>query len=150
MSAYARAIPAACALLAATASAETSLSAVSLRESCRAYAIAPESDAAAVCAGYVSGYLDSARLGADVRSPPASNASSPETFAERATRTRLGTHNLEALRQRAHRYCLDESVAAAEIIERLLEYLRAHPPDDDTLAADALSTALRLNYPCET
>ena len=136
-------------LLVAIAPAESPLSAALLRESCRAYERAPDSDAAAMCPSYVQGYLDSARLGAEQHKPATAQQGAPETWAERATRTRLGAHYLEALRERSHRFCMDDSVDTSEVIERVLEYLRDHPPDAHTPAAQVLSAALMRHYPCE-
>ena len=138
-----------CTLLGGVALATAPLSAEMLRESCEAYAESPASHPARICASYIQGYLDSARSGAQLVSESATSESSPETWEQRAARTRLGKRYLEALRERERRYCVADSVGVPQIVEQLVEYFRTTPPKPETLAAEALSHTLRQHYPCK-
>jgi hypothetical protein len=137
------------ALLSGAVPAQALLSAEKLQESCRAYAAAPDSHDALVCASYIQGYLDAARSGAELLVQPPDRGSGSETWEERATRTRLGKNYLDALRKRQHRYCIAPSISLSDLVTQLLQYLRTHPPRAQTTAADAVSRTLALHYSCD-
>ena len=131
-----------------TMSASPPLSASDLYESCTAHVEAPRSPEALVCASYIQGYLDSARSGAEIFAERTTRCVTPESWEERAARTRLGKNYWEGLRKRDHRFCLPESATVEDIVRQFIEYLRTHPSAPSSSAAEALAGALRLHHSC--
>jgi hypothetical protein len=103
------------------------LTSMELHELCLAYIRAPESEEAQACAAYVRGFIEGSeqvvlRNNDEVR---------PESFSERAWRTRLG-----ATPQKP-RYCLKARLPLREFITQMLKQAERKPPTEDS-SADAL------------
>lgn len=104
-----------------------------------------------LCVTYIQGFFDGA-VATDER--VARNvAAEYETggFADRAARTRLGPR-LRAVRTFGFsayaEYCLGAPVPIREVIDHVIEELRASPPPAGALARDVVYEILRERYPC--
>lgn len=104
-----------------------------------------------LCVTYIQGFLDGAvatdeRVARNVAAEYESGG-----FVDRATRTRLGPR-LRAVRTFGFsayaEYCLGAPVPIREVIDHVIEKLRASPPAAGTLARDIVYETLREHYPC--
>ena len=135
------------ALAAAPASA-TWLSGAELERHCDAYLDDAEGDGAAACIAFVQGFLSGAEAISKTAGLVESQASSSESFAERAARTRVGSR-LRNMRAERNAYCLDDSVSPAAVIEIVVGDLSGRAASDDVPAEHIVHRALVENFPCE-
>ncbi len=104
------------------------LTSMELHELCLAYIRAPESEEAQACAAYVRGFLEGSE---QVVLGNRDKEARPESFSERAWRTRLGASPPKP------RYCLKERLPLREFIAQMLKQAERKPPTEDS-SADAL------------
>jgi Rap1a immunity proteins len=117
------------ALLARVDAAELApLTSMELHELCVAYIRAPESEEAQACAAYVRGFIEGSE---QVVLRNHDEEARPESFSERAWRTRLGANPPK------HRYCLKERLSLRQFIAQMLKQAERKPPTEDS-SADAL------------
>jgi hypothetical protein len=117
------------ALLARVDAAELApLTSVELYELCLAYGRAPESEEAQACAAYVRGFIEGSE---QVVLRNHDKEARPESFSERAWRTRLGASPPKP------RYCLKARLPLREFIAQMLKQAEHNPPTEDS-SADAL------------
>jgi hypothetical protein len=134
--------------LAAPASA-TWLSGSELRSHCNAYLDNPESRDGALCAAFVQGFLAGTRTAEKDREAPAlwSGAAADESFAERATRTRVGSR-LRSLEANAG-YCVGDDVSAGVVIRSVAEHLNDRPENVELSTERRVRNALVQRFPCD-
>lgn len=111
------------------------ISAAELYSSCLAHRDDPASAGGRACAGYLRGFLDGARVVATAE------ASSRESFGERALRTRAGSRHATLVRQ-----CLDASASLDQLVDELLARRVADPAG--TSAATAVRHGIRSLRDC--
>ena len=117
------------ALLARVDAAELApLTSMQLYELCLAYVRAPESEEAQACAAYIRGFIEGSE---QVVLRNHNKQTRPESFSERAWRTRLGANPPKP------RYCLKERLPLREFIAQMLKQAERKPPAEDS-SADAL------------
>lgn len=128
------------------------LSADELERSCDAFLADSTDSDATPCLAFMQGFLagTEARPATDGVESVKPNASTSESFSERATRTRLGTIRLMQLRSSDKPdYCIDESLSAVEIVESVARYLEDHEEVLQLTNAEAVYAALVHEYPCD-
>lgn len=114
-----------------------------LEQSCEALLADAADEAGASCLAFVQGYL----TGADSSAAPGYTRAGADSFADRAARKRLGTLRLQRLEEASSpAWCVDESIPAAEVVRRVVDYLQARP--DDLTNAEAVREALAYHFPC--
>jgi Rap1a immunity proteins len=117
------------ALLARVDAAELApLTSMELHELCLAYVHAPESEKAQACAAYVRGFIEGSE---QIVLRNGDKEARPESFSERAWRTRLGANPPKP------RYCLKARLPLREFIAQMLKQAERKPPTEDS-SADAL------------
>lgn len=122
------------------------LSDEALEQSCHAFLADPADEAGAYCLAYVQGYL----TGADSSATPGYTREAAESFADRATRKRLGTLRMQRLEaDAALTWCVDPSMPAVEVVRRVLTHLEAQEGLATLTDAEAVRAALAANFPCE-
>lgn len=131
--------------LAAAASATPSTGA-ELHALCSAYLLDPQSEGASACETYVRGFLDGLRAGAADTNRPPPTETAPESWSERAVRTRLGRGALSRVRERD--ICLPESATAFAVIPLVVRLLQADPSRREASAGTSMTDSLRLHYAC--
>lgn len=140
-------------LLATTPSAAMEwLSTEQLENSCDAFLEGSAESDAALCLAFMQGFLagsDAAPLQNPAVTEAAEGAPKDESFSERATRTRLSTLQLMALRAGQPGYCLPEELSAVEIVETVASYLEDHEDVLHLTNAEAVYAALVSEFPCE-
>jgi hypothetical protein len=117
------------------------LSADELHNRCLAYLEAPQSEVARSCGDYIQGFLAGSpkvTLRARDREQPRH-----ESFAERATRTRLGLQ-----RAPRPRYCINTETSLQEFVMKLLAHAKALPPDEGASSSVLLYGVLGRHYKC--
>ena len=124
------------------------LGAEDFESSCDAFLAGSADKEAMLCLAYVQGFLAGAEAAPDASTPDI-KADDSETYAERATRTRLGTLRIMRLRAKQPDYCLDESLSALRIVETVAGYLESHAEALKLTNAEAVYEALVHEFPCE-
>ncbi|MEX2151381.1 MAG: Rap1a/Tai family immunity protein [Steroidobacteraceae bacterium] len=123
-------------------------SASQLRADCKAFVTAPGSAPGGRCAAYIQGFLDgSAAASKPLPGAPAA-AAKPETFAERAARTRVRGRDTYPPRASAA-VCVAASVPTAQVVAEVNAHLDTNPPAAGDSAASAVHTALLAGFPCK-
>lgn len=109
-----------------------------LVERCRAHAADPDGRDGTFCTAYVQGFIDASPLVAIRHDDKA-----PESFTQRAARTRLG-------RQVSSRpeYCIDSVTRLDDMISQILEQAILTPPRDDTDASVLLYATFARFHAC--
>ena len=125
----------------AQAQATATLLAPDLHEHCSAYVREPGSTKGAFCHTYIQGFLDGA-TSIDDRVRPARQVA-PESWIERAQRTRLGRD-----RVRAPPYCIGEDEPLDQVINWIVRHGVEFAPDPSLRAHEYITLALRRFYPC--
>lgn len=121
-------------------------SASQLRGDCKAFVTAPGSAPGARCEAYIQGFLDG--NAAASKPPPPGAAAKPETFAERAVRTRVRERDTYPPRASAV-ICVAASVPTAQVVAEVNAHLDANPPAAGDSAATGVHAALLARYPCK-
>lgn len=123
-------------------------SASQLRTDCKAFVTAPGSAPGGRCEAYIQGFLDG--NAAATNPPPGAPAAvaKPETFAERAARTRVRDRDTYPPRASAA-ICVAASVPTAQVVAAVNGHLDANPPAAGDSAATAVHAALLARYPCK-
>lgn len=119
-----------------------------LRADCKAYVTAPGSALGGRCEAYIQGFIDG--NAAASKPPPGSPAAAakPETFAERAVRTRVRERDTYPPRASAA-ICVAESIPTAQVVAQLNAHLDTNPPAAGDSAATAVHAALLARFPCK-
>jgi hypothetical protein len=133
-------------LVVASPAAAAWLTADDLDTHCAAFERDAQSREGAICAAYIQGVIEGERA---VNGP--ATAQEPESFSERAARTRAGSR-LRSEGERA--WCIDPALPAAAVLERVVPQLRAMREASDgtppraTSAAWLVQRALGVAFPC--
>jgi hypothetical protein len=122
-------------------------SASQLRIDCKTFATSPGSAPAERCEAYVQGFLDG-NAAASKPPPPPGAAAKPESFAERAVRTRVRERDAYPPRASAA-ICVATSVPTARVVADVNAHLDANPPAAGDSAATGVHAALLARYPCK-
>jgi Rap1a immunity proteins len=119
----------------------STLTSVELHQLCLAYVRAPESDDAQACGAYVRGFIE----GSDevMVSTHENNRTRPESFSERAWRTRLGTGT-----PRRPSYCLDATLPLREFVRQVLTQAERNPPNEKVSASALMYGTLSRFHRC--
>ena len=139
-------------LAAAPASDAAWLSGHDLKRHCEAFAADSASSEAAACVAFVQGVLAASEPRGEPPGAALVNSSGVE-FSERAARAR-GAARLSAMLAEHNRFCIDDDVAAEEILARVSAYLSAlgaAAEADDALSERAehvVQRALVDSFPC--
>ena len=112
------------------------LTASELDTHCAEFANDAQSRGAAICAAFIEGVIAGERV-VNGTVP----AERPESFAERAARTRVGSR-LPASADRP--WCIDSELPAAAVLESVVTYVRALRPAMDRGPASADASGARL------
>jgi hypothetical protein len=120
-------------------------SASQLRIDCKTFATSPGSAPAERCEAYVQGFLDG---NAAAGRPPPDATAKPETFTERAVRTRVRERDAYPPRASAA-ICVATSVPTAQVVADVNAHLDANPPAAGDSAATGVHAALLARYPCK-
>ena len=118
---------------------------------CIEYRLSPEGSDGIFCVRYIQGFIDGA-VATDERVTTNVSAeySREETFAQRATRTRLG---LDLERYGASffaEFCLGEPIPLAEVVDHIVSRLEGIDfKPKMPLARDFVYQVLRDDYPCK-
>lgn len=129
-------------------SAEEWLTGNDLERSCDVLLEGSDSTDGMLCLAFVQGFIagaDTSEGAAGVRSAPRSSIG----YAERATRTRLGTLRLQQIQSTYGHYCIGDEVTAVEVVQQVTDYLETHPEAANLTAHDAVREALVYSFPCE-
>jgi hypothetical protein len=131
------------------------LSEPELRQSCEAFATSPYSPEGSTCVAFVQGFLLGANRivvvedGSIEARSPGSESPGKETFMERAVRTRLGNSHIERINEAsAVKYCMDENIAVADLIQAISDYLSSSTHTTGMTDPKALQLALAERFPC--
>lgn len=108
----------------------------------------PQGREAAVCIAYIRGFLDSAMATGALAEQSRQRHSRPETWTQRAARTRVGSRLHAGRQARQPEYCVEANLSVADVIDRLLQHMSKHPPDDETTAREVVASVLRRSFPC--
>lgn len=112
----------------------------------------PEGVDGQYCIRYIQGFIDGA-VTTDVRVMPGAGAqpTSPETFSERAKRTRSATRLDRSRATQLSGFCLGDQLLLRDVVDRVVTDLAALNVDEtaQSPARDAVYTALREHYPCK-
>ena len=126
------------------------LSTEELATHCKHYAVEPVGEDAAFCVRYIQGFIDGA-VATDERVTMnvADEYDREESFAERATRIRLG-QRIASYGSYYAEFCLGEPVPLAEVVDRISAALTERQAALITQnARDFVYTILRDSYPCD-
>lgn len=124
------------------------LDADELESSCDAYLEGSTDKDAALCLAFVQGFL----AGAEASSKMSRTDPTPtrgESYADRAARTRLGTLRILKVRADEPDFCLEDSLSAVRIVEKVAVYLETHEDALRLTNAEAVHEALVHEFPCE-
>ncbi len=113
-------------------------SSVELVERCRAYAADPDGTDGTFCTAYVQGFIDASPLVAIWHDQKA-----PESFTQRAARTRLGRQVSSR-----PRYCIDSVTRLDDLISQILDQSNLTPPRPDTDASVLLNATFAKFHAC--
>lgn len=118
-----------------------------LRTDCKAFVTAPGSALGERCEAYIQGFLDG--NAAANKPPPGAPAAAakPETFTERAVRTRVRGRDTNPP-QASGAICVAASVPTAEVVAEVNGHLDKNPPAAGDSAATAVHAALLAGFPC--
>jgi hypothetical protein len=142
---------------AAASATATWLSGAELERYCDGFLADAASSDGAACVAFVQGFIAGSAAAERAGGGRASGSSPPtDTFAERAAQTRAGNRLRNLLRERG-RYCIDESMTAATVVERVSTRLRTLAADGSADAAEGgegsaerlLHSALVASFPCD-
>lgn len=126
------------------------LSTATLVSHCEQFAAAPDSAEAKICQSYIQGFIDGA-IATDERVAQnvASEREDDETFAERATRTRLGPRLRHKNPSYYAEFCLGAPVPLQEVTAKIVhDLLDRDFVSDEQRALQVVYRTLREQYPC--
>jgi hypothetical protein len=136
-------------LVASSGWAAKPLNAQELEDYCSQYQAAPMGTEGRVCIAYITGFLDGAiATDARVAENVMGEVDQPETFSERAMRTRI--------RSRLHDYgpsvyaefCVGEPVPVSDVVKFVVQEFGEHENLSDMSAHAIVYASLRRHYPC--
>lgn len=128
------------------------LSTADLASHCAQYPNDPGGADAKICVSYIQGFIDGA-VATDERvaTNVASEIDKEETFAERATRTRLGPRVTRHGPSYYAEFCLGAPVPLKEVTEKVIhDLLDREFVSDEQRAFVVVYRTLREQYPCGT
>ncbi|HKJ53587.1 MAG TPA: Rap1a/Tai family immunity protein [Gammaproteobacteria bacterium] len=119
---------------------------------CLEYRRAPEGSDGIFCVRYIQGFIDGAVVTDErVTMNVSDEYTREETFAQRAIRTRLGTHLERFGSSYFAEFCLGEPIPLAEVVDHIvtrLEGIEFKP--QMPLAREFVYRVLRDDYPCKS
>ena len=134
-----------------SASAVEALSTGELALHCNLYYDESASEDRTFCIRYIQGFIDGAvATDASVTNNVAKEYDQDESYAERATRTRIGARMKRYGPSVYAEYCFGDPVPLKEVVEHVVEDIAdSSVTDQYPLARDVVYLSLRTHYPCK-